>query len=89
MPKFEVVSDFRPAGDQPQAIDALAWGIENGLLCDILPTQLTISEIDLIVLYTVNNTQTATETIVIIQNACVIASISNITSSRDMVLGSE
>jgi len=31
MPKFEVVSDYRPAGDQPQAIDALAWGIENGL----------------------------------------------------------
>ncbi len=31
MPEFKVVSDYRPAGDQPQAIDALAQGIENGL----------------------------------------------------------
>ena len=31
MPEFKVVSDYRPAGDQPQAIDALAAGIENGL----------------------------------------------------------
>ncbi len=31
MPKFEVVSEYRPAGDQPQAIAALAAGIENGL----------------------------------------------------------
>ena len=31
MPKFEVVSDYRPAGDQPEAIAALAAGIENGL----------------------------------------------------------
>ncbi len=31
MPKFEVVSDYTPAGDQPQAIEALALGLENGL----------------------------------------------------------
>ena len=31
MPEFKVVSDYRPAGDQPQAIDALARGIECGL----------------------------------------------------------
>ncbi|MBM6925171.1 excinuclease ABC subunit UvrB [Pseudoflavonifractor phocaeensis] len=31
MPKFEVVSEYKPAGDQPQAIAALAAGIENGL----------------------------------------------------------
>ena len=31
MPKFEVVSEYTPSGDQPQAIDALASGIENGL----------------------------------------------------------
>ena len=31
MPKFEVVSDYQPAGDQPEAIAALAAGIENGL----------------------------------------------------------
>ena len=31
MPKFEVVSDYQPAGDQPQAIADLAAGIENGL----------------------------------------------------------
>ncbi len=31
MPKFEVVSEYKPSGDQPQAIEALAAGIENGL----------------------------------------------------------
>ena len=31
MPKFEVVSEYKPAGDQPEAIAALAAGIENGL----------------------------------------------------------
>jgi len=32
MPKFEVVSEYRPSGDQPQAIEALASGIENGFM---------------------------------------------------------
>ncbi|MBQ2830832.1 MAG: excinuclease ABC subunit UvrB [Oscillospiraceae bacterium] len=31
MPNFQVVSDYTPSGDQPQAIDALARGVENGL----------------------------------------------------------
>lgn len=31
MPKFKVVSDYVPSGDQPSAIDALSLGIENGL----------------------------------------------------------
>lgn len=31
MPKFEVVSEYTPAGDQPQAIEALAAGVEHGL----------------------------------------------------------
>ena len=31
MPRFEVVSEYQPAGDQPEAIAALAAGIENGL----------------------------------------------------------
>ncbi|WP_276856909.1 excinuclease ABC subunit UvrB [Intestinimonas timonensis] len=31
MPDFEVVSPYQPAGDQPEAIAALAAGIENGL----------------------------------------------------------
>ena len=31
MPDFEVVSPYSPAGDQPEAIAALATGIENGL----------------------------------------------------------
>ena len=31
MPKFEVVSDYVPSGDQPEAIELLAAGIENGL----------------------------------------------------------
>ncbi|WP_295583444.1 excinuclease ABC subunit UvrB [uncultured Oscillibacter sp.] len=36
MPKFEVVSEYQPAGDQPQAISALAEGIENGLKEQVL-----------------------------------------------------
>ena len=31
MPKFEVVSEYSPAGDQPEAIATLASGIENDL----------------------------------------------------------
>ena len=31
MPKFEVVSEYTPSGDQPEAIDALSNGIEMGL----------------------------------------------------------
>ncbi len=31
MPAFQVVSPFEPSGDQPQAIEALAAGVENGL----------------------------------------------------------
>ncbi len=31
MPEFKVVSDYSPAGDQPEAIDALARGLELGL----------------------------------------------------------
>ena len=31
MEKFQVVSEYTPSGDQPQAIEALAVGIENGL----------------------------------------------------------
>lgn len=30
MPEFKVVSDFTPSGDQPEAIEALAFGIEQG-----------------------------------------------------------
>ena len=31
MPEFKVVSEYTPSGDQPEAIAALASGIENGL----------------------------------------------------------
>ena len=31
MPDFEVVSPYEPSGDQPEAIDALAQGVENGI----------------------------------------------------------
>ena len=31
MPKFEVVSPYQMAGDQPAAVQALADGVENGL----------------------------------------------------------
>ena len=30
MPRLEVVSEYTPSGDQPEAIDALSQGIEMG-----------------------------------------------------------
>ncbi len=34
--KFEVVAPFQPTGDQPQAIENLAEGLENGLVAQVL-----------------------------------------------------
>ena len=31
MPEFHVVSEYKPSGDQPEAIEALAWGLEHGI----------------------------------------------------------
>ena len=31
MGKFKLVSDYKPRGDQPQAIDKLSEGVEKGL----------------------------------------------------------
>ena len=31
MPDFEVVSPYEPSGDQPEAIDTLVQGLENGI----------------------------------------------------------
>jgi excinuclease ABC subunit B len=31
MPEFRIVSDFKPTGDQPQAVEKLAEGLERGL----------------------------------------------------------
>src|SRR3989454_8696278 len=36
MGKFKLVSDFKPAGDQPQAINALAEGVDRGLPDQVL-----------------------------------------------------
>jgi excinuclease ABC subunit B len=36
MPKFQVISPYQPAGDQPEAIDKLVQGVENGLNEQIL-----------------------------------------------------
>ena len=36
MPKFKIVSDFKPTGDQPQAIEKLAEGIIKGLHHQVL-----------------------------------------------------
>lgn len=36
MPRFELVSDYKLSGDQPEAVDALVEGIENGLRNQIL-----------------------------------------------------
>ena len=31
MDQFKLVSEYKPTGDQPQAIEKLAFGVENGL----------------------------------------------------------
>ncbi len=36
MEKFELVSDYNPTGDQPQAIEKLTEGIKNGLKEQVL-----------------------------------------------------
>jgi excinuclease ABC subunit B len=36
MPKFKIVSDFKPTGDQPQAIEKLSDGIVKGLTHQVL-----------------------------------------------------
>jgi excinuclease ABC subunit B len=36
MPPFKLVSDFQPTGDQPEAIDALAEGLERGNVKQIM-----------------------------------------------------
>ena len=36
MPKFKVVSEYTPSGDQPQAIEKLAAGLEAGLRQQVL-----------------------------------------------------
>ena len=36
MDRFELVSDYRPTGDQPQAIELLSAGVENGLKEQVL-----------------------------------------------------
>ena len=36
MPEFKIVSDFKPTGDQPQAIDKLAKGVQEGKRHQIL-----------------------------------------------------
>ena len=34
MDKFELVSEYQPTGDQPEAINALVDGINNGAVLD-------------------------------------------------------
>src|SRR5512144_742075 len=36
MPKFKIISDFKPTGDQPQAIEKLAEGVIQGLHHQVL-----------------------------------------------------
>ena len=36
MPKFELVSSYKPTGDQPKAINELVEGIENGKKVQVL-----------------------------------------------------
>ena len=39
MPRFEVVSEYTPSGDQPEAIEALASGLEKGVGCWASPAR--------------------------------------------------
>lgn len=36
MDRFQLVSDYKPMGDQPQAIEKLVFGVENGLREQVL-----------------------------------------------------
>ena len=36
MPPFKIVSDFRPTGDQPEAIEALTRGLQQGMRAQTL-----------------------------------------------------
>ena len=36
MGKFKISSEFKPSGDQPQAIDNLVSGLEDGLIHQVL-----------------------------------------------------
>ena len=36
MPQFKIHSEHKPQGDQPQAIDALVEGLEDGLKTQVL-----------------------------------------------------
>lgn len=36
MDRFELASEYRPTGDQPQAIELLSAGLENGLKEQVL-----------------------------------------------------
>ena len=36
MPKFKILSDFKPTGDQPQAIEKLSDGVIKGLKHQVL-----------------------------------------------------
>ncbi len=36
MDKFKLVSDYKPTGDQPEAIDKLVSGLEKGLKEQVL-----------------------------------------------------
>src|SRR2546421_1626361 len=74
MPRFEVVSDFAPAGDQPRAIEQLAEGINRG---DRFQTLLGItgSGKSATVAWTVEQVQKPT--LVIVPNKSLAAQLAN------------
>ena len=41
MDHFKLVSQYQPTGDQPEAIDSLVAGIENGIDEQVLPVSYT------------------------------------------------
>lgn len=36
MPKFELISNYKPAGDQPEAINQLVQGLKKGVKHQVL-----------------------------------------------------
>ena len=46
MPDFEVVSPYEPSGDQPEAIDTLVQGLENGIDEQVLSVVFVVEEVN-------------------------------------------
>ena len=46
MPDFKIVSDFNPTGDQPNAVDALVKGAQQGIQIIDLSNGIGVRNVD-------------------------------------------